>query len=191
MSRYAGVWSGTKTIQEIAESSATADRLPTGCASRCPEDLRDAAGGVHIRWPDAALEQEARPMHNSKWYAALAYVRANRLNHNVIEGPKDRFRIMASGKAYNDTRQALRDLGFDEASCRALGIRAHKVAGGVAAGSEHHPRLRRPAGNPGGGGEAPGHRAPAWQRALLTASDVRPNVLGKFDEVGEDQFGGE
>ena len=28
---------------------------------------------------------------NYKWYAALAYVRANRLNHNVIDGPNDRF----------------------------------------------------------------------------------------------------
>jgi indolepyruvate ferredoxin oxidoreductase len=63
-------------------------------------------GGLHIRWPDAPLEQEARLM-DYKWYAALAYVRANRLNHNVIEGPNDRFGIIASGKAYNDTRQAL------------------------------------------------------------------------------------
>ena len=62
-----------------------------------------------------------------KWYAALAYVRANRLNHNVIEGPNDRFGIIASGKAFNDTRQALADLGLDDDACRALGIRLHKV----------------------------------------------------------------
>ena len=35
-------------------------------------------GGLHIRWPDPPLEQEARLM-DYKWYAALAYVRANRL----------------------------------------------------------------------------------------------------------------
>ncbi len=62
-----------------------------------------------------------------KWYAALAYVRANRLNFNVIEGPRDRFGIIASGKAYNDTRQALADLGLTDDTCRALGIRLHKV----------------------------------------------------------------
>src|SRR5262249_25069300 len=34
---------------------------------------------------------------------------------------------IASGKAFNDTRQALADLGLDDAACRALGIRLHKV----------------------------------------------------------------
>ena len=62
-----------------------------------------------------------------KWYAALAYVRANKLNYNVIQGPQDRFGIIASGKAYNDTRQALVDLGLDDDTCRQLGIRVHKV----------------------------------------------------------------
>ena len=51
-------------------------------------------------------EQDARLM-DYQWYAALAYVRANRLNHNVIESAHDRFGIIASGKAFNDTRQAL------------------------------------------------------------------------------------
>jgi indolepyruvate ferredoxin oxidoreductase len=91
-----------------------------------PEDFQMPPGGLHIRWPDPPLEQEARLM-NYKWYAALAYVRANKLNHNVIEGPNDRFGIIASGKAYNDTRQALADLGLDDDTCRQLGIRLHKV----------------------------------------------------------------
>jgi indolepyruvate ferredoxin oxidoreductase len=91
-----------------------------------PTDFEMPPGGVHIRWPDAALPQEER-LFNYKWYAALAYVRANRLNHNVIEGPNDRLGIIASGKAYNDTRQALLDLGLDDAACRQLGIRLHKV----------------------------------------------------------------
>ena len=82
--------------------------------------------GVHIRWPDDPLEQEARLME-VKWPAALAYVRANRLNHNVVEGPNDRLGIIACGKAFGDVRQALQDLGLDDARCRALGIRVHKV----------------------------------------------------------------
>ena len=62
-----------------------------------------------------------------KWYAALAYVRANKLNHNVIATSHDRFGIIASGNAFNDTRQALADLGLDDDTCRSLGIRLHKV----------------------------------------------------------------
>ena len=126
LSRFAGVWSGMKTIQEIVESSATAIIDPDRVNIITPTDFAMPAGGVHIRWPDAALEQEAR-LFDTKWYAALAYIRANRLNYNAIEGSQDRFGLIASGKAYNDTRQALLDLGLDDATCRRIGIRLHKV----------------------------------------------------------------
>jgi len=126
LSRFAGVWSGMKTIQEVVESSATADINADRVKIVVP-DFEMPPGGVHIRWPDAALDQEAR-LFDYKWYAALAYIRANRLNHNVIEGSNDRYGIMASGKAYNDTRQALVDLGLDTETCQRLGIRVHKVS---------------------------------------------------------------
>jgi len=54
--------------------SVDPDRREHRAAAR----LCDAAGGLHIRWPDSPLEQEARLMDH-KWYAALAYIRANRL----------------------------------------------------------------------------------------------------------------
>lgn len=182
MSRFAGIWSGMKTIQEIVESSATAMIDPERVEIVMPTDFQMPPGGLHIRWPDHALEQEARLMHY-KWYAALAYIRANRLNHNVIEGPHDRFGIMASGKAYNDTRQALIDLGLDDAACRQLGIRLHKVA--VVWPLEA--QLTR-------------DFATGLQEILVVEekrqvieyqlkeelynwrADVRPNVVGKFDE---------
>ena len=126
LSRFSGVWSGMKTIQEIVESSATADISADRVKIVLP-DFEMPPGGVHIRWPDSALEQEAR-LFDYKWYAALAYIRANRLNHNVIEGQNDRYGIIASGKAYNDTRQALLDLGLDNETCQRLGIRVHKVS---------------------------------------------------------------
>lgn len=127
LSRFSGVWAGMKTIQEVVESSANVQVDTQRVKIVLPQDFEMPAAGLHIRWPDVPLEQEARLM-NFKWYAALAYVRANRLNHNVIATAHDRFGIMASGKAYNDTRQALRDLGLDDAVCRQLGIRLHKVA---------------------------------------------------------------
>jgi indolepyruvate ferredoxin oxidoreductase len=185
MSRYAGVWAGMKTIQEIVESSATAMIDPDRVQIKLPTDFAMPAGGVHIRWPDAALDQEQR-LFDTKWYAALAYVRANRLNYNAIEGKNDRFGLMASGKAYNDTRQALADLGLDDATCQRIGIRLHKV--GVVWPLEA--QLTR-------------EFATGLQEILVVEekrqvieyqlkeelynwrSDVRPNVLGKFDE-GDD-----
>ncbi len=126
LSRFAGVWSGMKTIQEIVESASSVFVDPDRVDIVLPEDFQMPPGGLHIRWPDPPLEQEAR-LFDHKWYAALAYIRANRLNHNVISGPNDRFGLIASGKAYNDTRQALHDLGLDDDTCRRIGIRLHKV----------------------------------------------------------------
>jgi indolepyruvate ferredoxin oxidoreductase len=183
MSRFSGVWAGMKTIQEIVESSATAMIDPERVNIVMPTDFEMPAGGVHIRWPDAALEQEAR-LFDYKWYAALAYIRANKLNYNVIEGKNDRFGLIASGKAYNDTRQALLDLGLDDATCRQIGIRLHKV--GVVWPLEA--QLTR-------------EFATGLQEILVVEEkrqvieyqlkeelynwrdDVRPTVLGKFNEM--------
>ncbi|MDE1979975.1 MAG: indolepyruvate ferredoxin oxidoreductase family protein, partial [Betaproteobacteria bacterium] len=93
LSRYAGVWSGMKTIQEIVESSATVDVDADRVRILLPEDFALPPDGVHIRIPDTPLAQEARLM-DVKWYAALAYIRTNRLNHTVIDSPHARLGIM-------------------------------------------------------------------------------------------------
>ncbi|MGE0350773.1 indolepyruvate ferredoxin oxidoreductase family protein [Hydrogenophaga sp.] len=190
MSRFSGVWAGMKTIQEIVESSATAVIDPDRVRIAIPE-FEMPPGGVHIRWPDHALDQEAR-LFDFKWYAALAYIRANKLNHNVIAGPNDRLGLIASGKAYNDTRQALLDLGLDDATCQRIGLRLHKVA--VVWPLEAQTTREFATG----------------LREILVVEekrqvieyqlkeelynwrpDVRPNVLGKFDEGEGDFTGGE
>ena len=191
LSRFSGVWAGMKTIQEVVESSASVSIDPDRVKIIMPEDFQMPPGGLHIRWPDAPLEQEARLM-DYKWYAALAYVRANKLNYNVIATPQDRFGIIASGKAFNDTRQALADLGLDDATCQRVGIRLHKV------------NVVWPL-------EATITRdfAQGLQEILVVEekrqvieyqlkeelynwrSDVRPTVLGKFDEPEADGTGGE
>jgi indolepyruvate ferredoxin oxidoreductase len=195
MSRYAGVWAGMKTIQEVVESSASVDVSPGRVQIALPTDFEMPPGGLHIRWPDAPLEQEAR-LFDYKWYAALAYVRANRLNHNVIEGPNDRFGIIASGKAYNDTRQALADLGLDDSTCRALGIRLHKVnvvwpleatiTREFAAGLQEILVVEE---------KRQVIEYQIKEELYNWRPDVRPNVLGKFDEPegrnGEAGDGGE
>ncbi len=191
MSRYAGVWTGMKTIQEIVESSASVWVDPDRVDIVLPTDFVMPEGGLSIRWPDAPLEQEARLM-DYKWYAALAYVRANKLNHTVIDSPHARFGLVASGKAFNDTRQALYDLGLDDATCKQISIRLHKVT------------VVWPL-------EATIMRefAQGLQEILVVEekrqvieyqlkeelynwrADVRPNVLGKFDEQEGDNTGGE
>jgi len=191
LSRFAGVWSAMKTIQEVVESSCTVEIDPERMRIVQPDDFTMPPGGLHIRWPDTPLAQEARLM-DYKWYAAIAYVRANRLNYNVIESPHDRFGIMASGKSFNDTRQALADLGLDDATCRSLGIRLHKVnvvwpleatitrefASGlqeILVVEEKRQMLEYQ----------------LKEELYNWRADVRPNVLGKFDEPTGDGSGGE
>ncbi|MBK8071932.1 MAG: indolepyruvate ferredoxin oxidoreductase family protein [Ramlibacter sp.] len=191
MSRFSGVWAGMKTIQEIVESSATAMIDPERVQIRIPTDFQMPPGGVHIRWPDHALDQEAR-LFDYKWYAALAYIRANRLNYSAVETKADRLGLIASGKAWNDTRQALVDLGLDDDACRQLGIRVHKV--GVVWPLEA--QITREF--------ATGLReilVIEEKRQVIEyqlkeelynwRADVRPNVLGKFNEVEGDFSGGE
>jgi indolepyruvate ferredoxin oxidoreductase len=190
MSRFSGVWSAMKTIQEVVESSSSVVVDPARVNIVLPEDFAMPPGGLHIRWPDAPLEQEAR-LFDYKWYAALAYVRANRLNHNVVESAADRFGIIASGKAYNDTRQAMADLGLDDETCRRAGIRVHKVnvvwpleatitrdfAQGLAeilVVEEKRQVIEYQ----------------LKEQLYNWRADVRPNVLGKFDDPG-DTAGGE
>ena len=190
LSRFAGIWSGMKTIQEIVESSATAEIDPERVKIVLPE-FEMPPGGVHIRWPDPALDQEAR-LFDYKWYAALAYIRANKLNHNVVQGPHDRFGIIASGKAYNDTRQALLDLGLEDATCQRLGIRVHKV--GVVWPLESHSTREFATG-------LQEILVIEEKRQLIEyqikeelynwRDDVRPRVLGKFDEQEGETTGGE
>lgn len=126
MSRYSGLWVSMKCVTDVVESSASVDIDPERLKIVIPEHFEMPEGGLNIRWPDTPLAQEAR-MLDYKWYAALEYIRANKLNKVVIDSPNARLGIMAAGKAYLDVRQALTDLGLDEEACQRIGIRLFKV----------------------------------------------------------------
>ncbi len=185
MSRYTGLWVAMKCVTDLVESGAVVEIDPQRVQVVMPDDFDLPPGGLNIRWPDAVLEQEAR-MNNFKWYAALAYARANRLNRVVWDSPHARVGIITAGKSYLDTRQALDDLGIDEQVARDIGIRLYKVG------------MVWPL-------EAEGVRAFAQgleeilvveeKRQFLEyqlkeelynwRDDVRPRVVGKFDDTGE------
>ncbi|HEU0231225.1 MAG TPA: indolepyruvate ferredoxin oxidoreductase family protein [Burkholderiaceae bacterium] len=189
MSRYSGLWVAMKCVTDVVESTASVDIDPDRVRIVLPEDVALPDGGLGIRWPDPPLVQEARLMDH-KWYAALAYTRANRLNRVVIDSPRARFGIMAAGKAYLDTRQALADLGLDEATCAQIGIRLIKIgcvwplnaqdAREFATGLEEILVVEE--------------KRQILEYALKEElynwrDDVRPRVYGKFDE--KDNAGGE
>jgi indolepyruvate ferredoxin oxidoreductase len=58
----------------------------------------------------------------------LAFLRANKINHNITSGGREpKIGIITTGKSYLDVRQALDELGIDEVARNQLGIRLYKV----------------------------------------------------------------
>ncbi|MBS3916272.1 MAG: indolepyruvate ferredoxin oxidoreductase family protein [Sulfuritalea sp.] len=184
MSRYSGCWVAFKAVADTVESSASVHVDPHRIEIALP-DHPLPPGGLNIRWPDDRLVQEERLLHH-KLYAALAYARVNRLNRIVIDSPKPRLGIITCGKSYLDVRQAFDDLGIDERLAAEIGIRLYKV--GMVWPLES---------------EGVRHFAEGLEEILVVEEkrqiieyqlkeelynwreDVRPRVIGKFDEKGE------
>ncbi len=192
MSRYSGCWVVMKALADTVETSASVVIDPLTPVIRLPDDFAmpdNDPNGLNIRWPDPPLQQEARLL-NHKLYAALAYCRANHLNRVVIDSNDPdtpaRLGIITAGKAYLDVRQALDELGIDDELAARIGLRLYKVgmvwpleADGVRRFAEGLDEIL----------------VVEEKRQLIEyqlkeelynwREDVRPRVIGKFDEKGE------
>ncbi|WP_374326132.1 indolepyruvate ferredoxin oxidoreductase family protein [Azonexus sp.] len=185
MSRYSGCWVAFKALADTVETSASVNIDPAAVDIKIPNDFSLPPDGLNIRWPDPPLVQEARLL-NYKLYAALAYCRANKLDRVVIDSPAPRLGILTAGKSYLDVRQALDELGIDDALAAQIGIRLYKV--GMVWPLEP---------------EGVRHFAEGLEEILVVEEkrqlleyqlkeelynwrdDVRPRIVGKFDEKGE------
>ncbi|KJS44758.1 MAG: indolepyruvate ferredoxin oxidoreductase [Rhodospirillaceae bacterium BRH_c57] len=184
MSRYSGCWVALKCLTEVMDSAASVDADPHRVTIKTPADFTFPDDGVHIRWPDTPLDQESRLMKH-KLYAALAFARANGLNRVVLDSPTPRLGIVTTGKSYLDVRQAMDDLGIDERMAAEIGIRLFKVGmpwplerDGLRAFAEGLDEIL----------------VVEEKRAVIEnqlkeqlynwREDVRPRVVGKFDEKG-------
>ena len=185
MSRYSGCWVAFKVLADTVETSASVNIDPNAVNIIYPSDFTLPPDGLNIRWPDPPLVQEARLL-NHKLYAALAYCRANKLNRVIIDSPAPRLGILTAGKSYLDVRQALDELGIDDKLAAEIGIRLYKV--GMVWPLEP---------------EGVRHFAEGLEEILVVEEkrqlleyqlkeelynwreDVRPRVIGKFDEIGE------
>ncbi|HEX6019674.1 MAG TPA: indolepyruvate ferredoxin oxidoreductase family protein [Burkholderiaceae bacterium] len=184
LSRYSGLWVALKMSSDIVESSAVVE-LGAARSFVEPSDIELPSGGLNIRWPDPVPAQEHR-MQAWKIYAALAWVRANGVNRVVVDSPRARLGVLACGKAFTDLRQAMRELNLNDERAAALGLRVMKV--GMPWPLEAN---------------AVREFATGLQEILVVEEkrqiieyqlkemlydwrdDVRPRVLGKFDEAGE------
>ncbi|RFU14358.1 indolepyruvate ferredoxin oxidoreductase family protein [Rhodobacteraceae bacterium W635] len=184
MSRFSGCWVGFKVIAETVETTSVVDLAQEHRQFRLPEDFELPEGGLNLRWPDPPLVQDAR-LQETKGYAAIAFARANDVNQVTVQSDAARFGVVASGKSYEDLRQALAELGIGRQERKAIGLRVYKV------------RMPWPL-------EPEGIRAfskgleevliieerreiienQIKQQLFNWRSDVRPRIVGKFDEEG-------
>jgi len=126
MSRYSGCWTALKVISDTIETSAVVNLGDEHRAFQLPEDFELPADGLNLRWPDPPMVQDDR-LQEQKAYAAMAFARANGIDYTVIDSPRARLGIVASGKAFEDVRQALTELGLSNEICRDIGLRLYKV----------------------------------------------------------------
>ncbi len=190
MSRFSGCAVAFKALADTVESSASVDADPFRVEVKIPLDFHMPEGGLNARLSNLPLGQQARNqealMQDYKIYAALAYARENRLNHTTIDSAEARLGIIASGKSYLDVLEALEELGIDEAMAARIGLRLFKVA---------MPWPLEP--------DSVREFAQGLDEILVVEEkrqiveyqlkeqlynwrdDVRPRVIGKFDEKGE------
>lgn len=182
MSRYSGCWVGMKFIADTIETTAAVDLAGEKRQFVLPTDFELPPGGLNLRWPDPPLVQDDR-LQTYKAYAAIAFARANRVDQVTHDVPNARFGIVASGKAYEDVLQALRELEIGQSEMAAIGMRILKV---------RMPWPLEP--------EAVRHFSEGLEEVLVVEerreiienqikqqlfnwrADVRPRIVGKFDE---------
>jgi indolepyruvate ferredoxin oxidoreductase len=190
MSRFSGCTVAFKALADTVESSASVDADPFRVAVKIPQDFQMPEGGLNARLSSIPLGQQARNqealMQDYKIYAALAYARENKLNHVTIDSPNAKLGIIASGKSYLDVLEALQDLGIDEKMAADVGLRLFKVA---------MPWPLEP--------DSVREFAQGLDEILVVEEkrqmveyqlkeqlynwrdDVRPHIVGKFDDKGE------
>jgi indolepyruvate ferredoxin oxidoreductase len=132
MSRFSGCAVGFKALADTVESSASIDAELSKPGILLPDDFVMPEGGLNCRLLSDLLGVQARKqealMQDYKIYAALAYSRANGLNRTMIDAPDAKLGIVASGKSYMDVLEALEELGISEANAADIGVRVFKVS---------------------------------------------------------------
>jgi len=126
MSRYAGCWVGYKVISDTVETSAVVQLSDEHRPFAMPADFELPRDGLNLRWPDPPLVQDER-LHRYKANAAMAFARANDIDQLVVDSGAARFGIIATGKAFEDVRQAMVELGIDRQAIESIGLRVYKV----------------------------------------------------------------
>ncbi len=183
MSRYTGLWTGFKLCNEVLEQTMTVDIALTDNGPVTPERGSGPPNGFHNYPTHLDRVQSEIVAKRFRWPLVEAFVRANRIDRILIDAPKRRLGIVTQGKAVQDTRQALAQLGLDDHSAAACGISLYKLGcihpverlGLIefADGQEELLFIEEKEG-----------LTEAQAKAILYNRDGAPAIVGKVDEDG-------
>ncbi|MFN8515743.1 MAG: thiamine pyrophosphate-dependent enzyme, partial [Chloroflexia bacterium] len=126
LSRASGCWVGMKIVTNVADSGGIAEVGPGRIATVTPTVEFDGKPYIHKADPNLlpphSVELE-RQLHYARLELARRYAWENKLNRVVNPGHDAWLGIMAPGRTYHDVRQALGELGLDDAALAHHGIR--------------------------------------------------------------------
>jgi len=116
LSRYCGLWAGMKTIAETAEQASTVIVRPTRQFID-PPGFEVPGHGLgfdpKLHFPRDRAELERR-VFEERLPAAMAWIKANRIDRLVYGGDDATVGIITSGKAHADAQHALGMLGMTD-----------------------------------------------------------------------------
>jgi indolepyruvate ferredoxin oxidoreductase len=180
MSRYASTLVGMKLVTDVVEGGGSVYVSPDNPKITTPDDT---GPDTSIKTFTPFLEQE-RLLWDVKLKKVMTYARANEINR-IEEAPEARIGIMAAGKAWQDTSQALSGLGYIDGKLGNTSISLLKIGmvwplddaivrefckdlHTLLIVEEKRPLLEDQV------------------RAILYDSDIRPNIVGKHFKSSSD-----
>ena len=184
LSRASGCWVGMKIVTNVADSGGVAevgiDRISTVMPTVELDGRPFIPKADSNLLPPHSVELE-RQLHYARLELARRYAWENRLNRVVNPGHDAWLGIMAPGRTYHDLRQALAELGLDDAALAHRGIRLLQM--GMLFPAE--PRIIREFARGLSEILVVEEKRPfleLFAREALYASPDRPMIVGKSDE---------
>jgi indolepyruvate ferredoxin oxidoreductase len=189
MSRFSGAYVGLKCITDTLDLTSSIE-LPDFMRQFEIPQVDMPPEGLNLRKDVSMFPLKMEQiLVDYRLPAAEAFARVNRFDKVVIDGERRELGIVSAGKAYLEVRQAMNDLGLDDARCRQLGIRVYK------------PGFIWPLERQGAVAFASGHKAllvieekrpvieDQFVRYLYSVDAAqRPAIMGKKDLAGKNLF---